>query len=99
MTKPSAADFDEPPLQRGGAANQGLVKLRDQIMQGTLARGTKLPSERELAQRYQASAPTIREATRGLAAVRLVEVRRRLWKLPALCKNSSASWPMPRTMS
>lgn len=75
MTKPSAADFDEPPLQRGGAANQVLVKLRDQILQGTLARGTKLPSERELAQRYQVSAPTIREAIRGLAAVRLVEVR------------------------
>ena len=66
---------DEPPLHRGSAANQVFVKLRDQILQGTLARGTKLPSERELAQRYQVSAPTIREAIRGLTAVRLVEVR------------------------
>src|ERR1700722_16649339 len=66
---------DEPPLHRGSAANQVFVKLREQILQGTLARGTKLPSERELAQRYQGSAPTIREAIRGLAAVRLVEVR------------------------
>ena len=65
---------DEPPCI-GSAANQVFVKLRDQILQGTLARGTKLPSERELAQRYQVSAPTIREAIRGLTAVRLVEVR------------------------
>jgi DNA-binding FadR family transcriptional regulator len=62
-------------LNRGGAADQILADISDQILQGTLARGTKLPSERELAQRYQVSAPTIREAVRGLAAVSLVEVR------------------------
>ena len=75
MIKSSDTSLDEPPLHRGSAANQVFVKLRDQILQGTLARGTKLPSERELAQRYQVSAPTIREAIRGLTAVRLVEVR------------------------
>ena len=75
MIKSSTEAFDEPPLQRGSAADQVFVKLRDQILQGALARGTKLPSERELAERYQVSAPTIREAVRGLAAVRLVEVR------------------------
>src|SRR5246500_4857347 len=75
MTKSPDAALDDPPLHRGSAASQVFVKLRDQILQGTLARGTKLPSERELALRYQVSAPTIREAVRGLAAVRLVEVR------------------------
>jgi GntR family transcriptional repressor for pyruvate dehydrogenase complex len=75
MIKSTAAALDDSPLHRGSAANQVFVKLRDQILQGTLARGTKLPSERALAQRYQVSAPTIREAVGGLAAVRLVEVR------------------------
>jgi GntR family transcriptional regulator, transcriptional repressor for pyruvate dehydrogenase complex len=75
VLKSTNAALDEPPLQRGSAANQVFVKLRDQILQGTLARGTRLPSERELAQRYRVSAPTIREAIRGLAAMRLVEVR------------------------
>ena len=70
MIKSSRAALEESPLQRGNAADQVFVKLREQILQGTLARGTKLPSERELAQRYQVSAPTIREAVRGLAAVR-----------------------------
>src|SRR6267154_1758397 len=62
-------------LNRGGMAEQVMADLTDQILQGTLARGIKLPSERELAQRYQVSGPTIREAIRGLAAVNLVEVR------------------------
>jgi GntR family transcriptional regulator, transcriptional repressor for pyruvate dehydrogenase complex len=65
----------EPPLNRGSVADQVFIKLRDQILQGSLPRGTKLPSERELAQHYRVSAPTIREAIRGLAAVHLVEVR------------------------
>jgi GntR family transcriptional regulator, transcriptional repressor for pyruvate dehydrogenase complex len=75
MSKLPAVTLDEPPLNRGSVADQVFVKLKDQILQGTLARGAKLPSERELAQRYRVSAPTIREAIRGLAAVRLVEVR------------------------
>jgi GntR family transcriptional regulator, transcriptional repressor for pyruvate dehydrogenase complex len=75
MIKSADPALDDRPLHRGSAASQVFVKLRDQILQGTLARGTKLPSERELAQRYQVSSPTIREAIRGLAAVRLVEVR------------------------
>jgi GntR family transcriptional repressor for pyruvate dehydrogenase complex len=75
MIKSADAALDEQPLHRGSAASQVFVKLREQILQGTLVRGTKLPSERELAQRYQVSSPTIREAIGGLAAVRLVEVR------------------------
>jgi GntR family transcriptional repressor for pyruvate dehydrogenase complex len=66
-----------PPfsLNRGGAADQIIVDIRDQILQGKLARGAKLPSERELAQTYQVSGPTIREAIRGLASLSLVESR------------------------
>jgi GntR family transcriptional repressor for pyruvate dehydrogenase complex len=62
-------------LNRSGAADQVLADLQERILQGTLARGSKLPSERQLAQRYQVSAPTIREAIRALAAVNLIAVR------------------------
>ena len=62
-------------LARGRAAEQIINDLRDQILQGRYARGSRLPSERELAQHYQVSVPTVREAIRGLAAVHLVEAR------------------------
>lgn len=75
MSKSSDLTADEAPLSRGSAADQVFVKLRDQILQGTLERGARLPSERELAQHYHVSPPTIREAVRGLASVHLVEVR------------------------
>jgi len=60
-------------LNRGGAADQIIADLKDQILQGVLPRGSKLPNERELAERYQVSIPTIRESVRGLAAIKLVE--------------------------
>lgn len=63
------------PLSRGNAAEQIIADVRDQILQGKYPRGSKLPSERELAEWYQVSVPTIREAIRGLAAVCLVESR------------------------
>ncbi len=63
------------PIERGRASDQILDDLRDQILRGTVARGDKLPTERELAEYYGVSGPTIREAVRGLTAMRLVEVR------------------------
>ena len=38
-------------------------------------RGTKLPAERDLAQRYGVSGPTVREAVRALSTLGLVDVR------------------------
>lgn len=63
------------PIKRRGVAEQILDDLRNQILDGTLARGAKLPTERALADGYGVSAPTIREAIRALEAMRLVEVR------------------------
>jgi DNA-binding FadR family transcriptional regulator len=60
---------------RTGAADQVLNDLRSHILSGRLARGTRLPSEKELAVQYQVSPPTIREAIRALSAMSLVEVR------------------------
>lgn len=62
-------------IKRRGIAEQILDDLRKQILDGTLARGAKLPTERALADGYGVSAPTIREAIRALEAMRLVEVR------------------------
>jgi DNA-binding FadR family transcriptional regulator len=72
------ADFFEgAPYQRDrtGAADQVLHDLRRRILSGDLPRGTRLPSEKELAAYYQVSSPTIREATRALSAMSLVDVR------------------------
>ncbi|MEC3976967.1 FadR/GntR family transcriptional regulator [Amycolatopsis sp. H20-H5] len=60
---------------RSGAAEHVLHDLRAQILSGRLVRGARLPAEKELAVRYQVSAPTIREATRALSAMSLVEAR------------------------
>ena len=60
---------------RIGAAEQVLNDLRDQIFSGRLAKGTRLPSEKELALHYGVSAPTVREAVRALSAMSLLEAR------------------------
>lgn len=62
-------------IDRSRVADQIFKDLRMQIVVGTLTRGAKLPSERELAQRYHVSGPTVREAIRGLTAMGLADVR------------------------
>ncbi|QCP49832.1 FadR family transcriptional regulator [Trinickia violacea] len=72
---PFAAWQPSKRLDRGNAAEQILEDLREQILSGQLARGAKLPTEKQLAQAYGVSGPTIREAIRGLTTACLVEVR------------------------
>ncbi len=60
---------------RARAADQVTDDLRLQILSGSLVRGTRLPSEKELATHYDVSSPTIREALRALSAMSLIEVR------------------------
>lgn len=62
-------------LQRGNAAEQILEDLRDRILSGKLPRGSKLPTEKRLADGFGVSSATIREALRGLITSQLVEVR------------------------
>ena len=52
-----------------------LTDLRERILSGDIARGEKLPTERELADVYGVSSATVREAIRGLATAHLLEVR------------------------
>lgn len=62
-------------LERGGAAEQVLADVREQILNGRIPRGAKLPTEKQLADSYGVSGATIREAVRGLATLQLIEVR------------------------
>jgi GntR family transcriptional regulator, transcriptional repressor for pyruvate dehydrogenase complex len=75
MGRESTSKGNVVPLERGGAAEQIIADLQDQILRGKLPRGAKLPNERTLAERYGVSGPTIREAVRGLAAIKMVEPR------------------------
>jgi GntR family transcriptional repressor for pyruvate dehydrogenase complex len=62
-------------VDRSRVADQIFKELRHQIVVGSLPRGSKLPTERELAERYDVSGPTVREAIRGLTAMGLADVR------------------------
>jgi DNA-binding FadR family transcriptional regulator len=62
-------------IYRGRVADQIVDDLREQILAGALPDGSRLPSERELAARYDVSGPTIREAIRVLTAMGLVNTR------------------------
>jgi GntR family transcriptional regulator, transcriptional repressor for pyruvate dehydrogenase complex len=62
-------------VDRSRVADQIFRDLRDGILLGRIPKGTKLPSERELAQRYEVSGPTVREAIRGLTLLGLADVR------------------------
>lgn len=62
-------------VDRSRVADQIFKELRDQIVLGALPRGSKLPTERELTEKYKVSSPTVREAFRGLTALGLAEVR------------------------
>ncbi|MBP2479393.1 DNA-binding FadR family transcriptional regulator [Crossiella equi] len=63
-----------PPPQRGLLTERISRQLRDEILSGDLAPGTKLPSERELSQRFGASRNVLREALRRLEAQHLIEI-------------------------
>ncbi|MCG8540662.1 MAG: FadR family transcriptional regulator [Clostridia bacterium] len=48
-------------------------QIQEMIMEGTLKKGDKLPSERELAEQLQVSRTSIREAMRALEIIGLIE--------------------------
>ena len=62
-------------IGRARVADQIIDELRVQIATGAYPRGSRLPTERELAASFGVSAPTIREALRALSSMGLVEVR------------------------
>jgi GntR family transcriptional repressor for pyruvate dehydrogenase complex len=60
---------------RGSRASEIAETLRDQIASGALARGERLPTERELAAQFGVSQPTVREALRVLDVMGMVSVQ------------------------
>jgi GntR family transcriptional regulator, transcriptional repressor for pyruvate dehydrogenase complex len=60
---------------RARVADQIIDTMRDRILTGVFPRGSKLPTEREFADEFGVSTPTIREAIRALTSLGLVEVR------------------------
>jgi len=85
MARPRAAQVGPPgdiglrgdvgPMPRPKVADQMISLLRAEIVSGALPRGARLPPERELAQRFGVSGPTVRESIRALSALGLIEVR------------------------
>lgn len=60
----------------GGITRQIADTLRDEIIYGRLEIGQRLPTEEDLAKRFGASQPTVREAMKLLAAQHLIQSKR-----------------------
>ena len=63
------------PVRRVRSFDDVVTQVRDAILEGTVAAGERLPSERDLCARFAVSRATVREALRALEAVGLVEIR------------------------
>ncbi|OHV56526.1 hypothetical protein BCD48_07925 [Pseudofrankia sp. BMG5.36] len=64
------------PLSVARLSDELADQIRRLIITEKVAEGARLPSERELAERFRASRPTVSQALRTLSLMGLVEVRR-----------------------
>src|SRR3989337_1285403 len=63
------------PVTRRSVSDQVFDQVLDEVVDGSLAAGEQLPSERQLAEVLGVSRPAVREALQRMAQTRLVEVR------------------------
>ncbi len=63
------------PVERRTLAEEIRQQIQDQILEGVLATGTRLPSERQLCEEFNVARTSVREAIQGLISLGLV-VRR-----------------------
>lgn len=68
-------DKDILPIERSGVSEMLVQQMLGFVTAGRLKAGDKLPSERDLAERFGVSRPTVREALRGLAILGVLEIR------------------------
>ncbi len=61
--------------ETGRATDQAIAKLKELISSGQFGAGARLPTERELTQRFGISRSSLREAVRALALVGVLESR------------------------
>ena len=64
------------PTTAGGLSAQIATSIRDAIIAGDLLVDQRLPSEAELAEQFNVSRPTVREALKRLAAQSLIRTQR-----------------------
>lgn len=69
------SDKDIWPLAKHGMSEMLVEKLLGFVTAGRLQAGDKLPSERDLAERFGVSRPTVREALRALSVLGVIEIR------------------------
>lgn len=65
----------EVPLRRSGLTEMLVARLLGLVTTGNLKPGDQLPPERKLAETFDVSRPTLREALRALAVLGVIEVR------------------------
>lgn len=63
------------PLRRRSMAEQAMDAIREMIISGELKPGEALPAERQLAEMFDISRPTLREAITALTAMSILEAR------------------------
>jgi GntR family transcriptional repressor for pyruvate dehydrogenase complex len=63
------------PITRSRLHEEIVTIIQKQIMDGTIAPGSKLPTEREMAENFNVNRATVREALRKLENLDLVEIR------------------------
>lgn len=74
MTTAGAQDESaEPKLT--GKTEDAIKRIQDMLLAGEIGPGDRLPTERELSKRYWMSRNSVREATRALAAMGVLEAR------------------------
>jgi GntR family transcriptional regulator, transcriptional repressor for pyruvate dehydrogenase complex len=63
------------PLQRAGLTDMLVARILGLVTAGNLEAGDQLPSERKLAETFNVSRPTLREAIRALGVLGVLEIR------------------------
>jgi GntR family transcriptional repressor for pyruvate dehydrogenase complex len=63
------------PISRETVSSQIRNQLLERITTGELAPGAKMPSERDLSERFEVARTSVREAMQGLLSMRVVERR------------------------
>lgn len=74
-SEPARAEPPFVPVRRVRSFDDVVAQLREAILSGQVKQGERLPNERDLAQAFAVSRPTVREALRSLEATGVVEVR------------------------
>lgn len=70
-----AVNLKIDPILREGASERIVHRILALVKAGDLKPGDRLPSEREMVEKFQVSRPTVRESVRALAVLGVVKTR------------------------